>query len=208
MAEQELKDISIIGGGPTGLFAAFYAGMRGASARIIDALPALGGQLMALYPEKYIFDVAGFPEGARQGPGARHGRPGAPVRRHHPSGRDRHRAAAGRRTATRATSCSRPSDGTYPDPHHHHRRRHRRVRGPQARRRRRGAVRRAGTLLQGPRPEAVRGPAGAAGGWRRLGLRLGGEPSGHRQVDHADPPARRVPGPRGDDQPGAGAASR
>jgi ferredoxin/flavodoxin---NADP+ reductase len=59
---QELKDISIIGGGPTGLFAAFYAGMRGASARIIDALPALGGQLMALYPEKYIFDVAGFPK--------------------------------------------------------------------------------------------------------------------------------------------------
>ncbi len=62
MAEQELKDISIIGGGPTGLFGAFYAGMRGASTRIIDALPALGGQLMALYPEKYIFDVAGFPK--------------------------------------------------------------------------------------------------------------------------------------------------
>jgi thioredoxin reductase (NADPH) len=62
VADQELKDISIIGGGPTGLFAAFYAGMRGASARIIDALPALGGQLMALYPEKYIFDVAGFPK--------------------------------------------------------------------------------------------------------------------------------------------------
>jgi thioredoxin reductase len=62
VAEQELKDISIIGGGPTGLFAAFYAGMRGASARIVDALPALGGQLMALYPEKYIFDVAGFPK--------------------------------------------------------------------------------------------------------------------------------------------------
>ena len=62
VAEQELKDITIIGGGPTGLFGAFYAGMRGASARIIDALPALGGQLMALYPEKYIFDVAGFPK--------------------------------------------------------------------------------------------------------------------------------------------------
>src|SRR5688572_12324040 len=62
MPEQELRDISIIGGGPTGLFAAFYAGMRGASARIIDALPALGGQLMALYPEKFIFDVAGFPK--------------------------------------------------------------------------------------------------------------------------------------------------
>ncbi|HEV2085623.1 MAG TPA: NAD(P)/FAD-dependent oxidoreductase [Gemmatimonadales bacterium] len=62
MAQQEIRDISIIGGGPTGLFAAFYAGMRGASARIIDALPALGGQLMALYPEKYIFDMAGFPK--------------------------------------------------------------------------------------------------------------------------------------------------
>jgi thioredoxin reductase (NADPH) len=62
VAEHELTDITIIGGGPTGLFAAFYAGMRGASARILDALPALGGQLMALYPEKYIFDVAGFPK--------------------------------------------------------------------------------------------------------------------------------------------------
>lgn len=62
MDEQEIRDITIIGGGPTGLFAAFYAGMRGASCRIIDALPALGGQLMALYPEKYIFDVAGFPK--------------------------------------------------------------------------------------------------------------------------------------------------
>ncbi|MEO8226186.1 MAG: NAD(P)/FAD-dependent oxidoreductase [Gemmatimonadota bacterium] len=62
VAEQAITDVTIIGGGPTGLFAAFYAGMRGASAQIIDALPALGGQLMALYPEKYIFDVAGFPK--------------------------------------------------------------------------------------------------------------------------------------------------
>lgn len=61
MAEPERRDINIIGGGPTGLFAAFYAGMRGASVRIIDSLPELGGQLMALYPEKYIFDVGGFP---------------------------------------------------------------------------------------------------------------------------------------------------
>lgn len=56
----ERRDINIIGGGPTGLFAAFYAGMRGASVRIIDSLPELGGQLMALYPEKYIYDVGGF----------------------------------------------------------------------------------------------------------------------------------------------------
>jgi thioredoxin reductase (NADPH) len=58
----EIRDITIIGGGPTGLFAAFYAGMRGATARIVDALPQLGGQLVALYPEKYIFDVGGFPK--------------------------------------------------------------------------------------------------------------------------------------------------
>ncbi len=60
--QHEIRDITIIGGGPTGLFAAFYAGMRGVSARIVDALDELGGQLTALYPEKYIFDVAGFPK--------------------------------------------------------------------------------------------------------------------------------------------------
>ena len=56
----EIIDFTVIGGGPTGLFAAFYTGMRGATARIVDALPQLGGQLTALYPEKYIFDVGGF----------------------------------------------------------------------------------------------------------------------------------------------------
>jgi ferredoxin/flavodoxin---NADP+ reductase len=55
-----ITDITIIGGGPTGLFASFYAGMRGATAQIVDALPDLGGQLTALYPEKYIFDVGGY----------------------------------------------------------------------------------------------------------------------------------------------------
>jgi len=55
-----IRDITIIGGGPTGLFASFYAGMRGATAQIVDALPQLGGQLTALYPEKFIFDVGGF----------------------------------------------------------------------------------------------------------------------------------------------------
>jgi thioredoxin reductase (NADPH) len=61
MTTHELVDITIIGGGPTGLFARFYAGMRGVSSQIIDALPQLGGQLTALYPEKFIFDVPGFP---------------------------------------------------------------------------------------------------------------------------------------------------
>ena len=56
-----VTDITIIGGGPTGLYAAFYGGMRERSIRIIDSLPELGGQLMALYPEKYLYDVGGFP---------------------------------------------------------------------------------------------------------------------------------------------------
>ena len=62
MTTHDIVDISILGAGPTGMFASFYAGMRGVSAQVIDALPQLGGQLTALYPEKWIFDVAGFPK--------------------------------------------------------------------------------------------------------------------------------------------------
>ncbi|KIY23311.1 MULTISPECIES: NAD(P)/FAD-dependent oxidoreductase [Mesobacillus] len=60
--DQKVYDITIIGGGPAGLFTAFYGGMRQASVKIIESLPQLGGQLSALYPEKYIYDVAGFPK--------------------------------------------------------------------------------------------------------------------------------------------------
>ncbi|WP_202080303.1 NAD(P)/FAD-dependent oxidoreductase [Caldalkalibacillus salinus] len=60
--DEQVFEITVIGGGPTGLFAAFYAGMRQASCKIIESLPQLGGQLSALYPEKYIYDVAGFPK--------------------------------------------------------------------------------------------------------------------------------------------------
>ena len=59
---EDVRDITIIGGGPTGLFGAFYAGVRQVSCRIIDSLPELGGQLTALYPEKDIFDVGGIPK--------------------------------------------------------------------------------------------------------------------------------------------------
>jgi thioredoxin reductase (NADPH) len=55
-------DLAIIGGGPTGLFATFYAGLRGMRTVLFDALPELGGQLAVLYPEKYIYDVPGFPK--------------------------------------------------------------------------------------------------------------------------------------------------
>lgn len=58
----DLFDITIIGGGPTGLYGAFYAGLRQMKTKIIDSLPQLGGQLAALYPEKYIYDVGGFPK--------------------------------------------------------------------------------------------------------------------------------------------------
>lgn len=62
MTSKEIFDITIIGGGPTGLFAAFYAGMRNAKTKIIESLPQLGGQLAMLYPEKRIYDIAGFPD--------------------------------------------------------------------------------------------------------------------------------------------------
>lgn len=55
-------DLTIVGAGPTGLFAAFYAGLRGMRVKLIDSLAELGGQLAALYPDKYIYDVAGFPK--------------------------------------------------------------------------------------------------------------------------------------------------
>lgn len=55
-------DVTIIGGGPIGMYAAFYASLRKLKVKIIDALPELGGQLQALYPEKFIYDIPGFKE--------------------------------------------------------------------------------------------------------------------------------------------------
>ncbi|WP_026931856.1 NAD(P)/FAD-dependent oxidoreductase [Glycomyces tenuis] len=55
-------DLVIVGAGPTGLYAAYYAGFRGLSTVVADALPEPGGQITAMYPEKLIFDVGGFPE--------------------------------------------------------------------------------------------------------------------------------------------------
>lgn len=58
----DIYDVTIIGAGPVGLFTAFYGGMRQATVKIIESLPHTGGQLTALYPEKYIYDIAGFPK--------------------------------------------------------------------------------------------------------------------------------------------------
>jgi ferredoxin/flavodoxin---NADP+ reductase len=54
-------DALVIGAGPVGLYAAYCAGFRGRSVAVMDALPEIGGQVSAMYPEKLIYDVAGFP---------------------------------------------------------------------------------------------------------------------------------------------------
>ena len=59
---EHIVDITIIGGGPTGLAAAYYGAHRDASVRIVESLEQLGGQVAAVYPEKHIFDVAGYPK--------------------------------------------------------------------------------------------------------------------------------------------------
>lgn len=56
-----VADVTILGAGPAGLAAAYYAGHRHASVRIVESLEEVGGQLVAIYPEKHMGDVAGFP---------------------------------------------------------------------------------------------------------------------------------------------------
>jgi len=55
------RDLLIVGAGPVGLYAAYYAGFRRLSTVVVDSLPEIGGQVSAMYPEKPIYDVAGFP---------------------------------------------------------------------------------------------------------------------------------------------------
>jgi thioredoxin reductase len=61
MGSDHEVDLLIVGAGPVGLYAAYYAGFRGLSVAVVDSLPELGGQITAMYPEKDILDVAGFP---------------------------------------------------------------------------------------------------------------------------------------------------
>jgi thioredoxin reductase (NADPH) len=62
MPDTDVFDITIVGAGPTGLFAAFYSGLRDMRTKIVEALPEPGGQLSVLYPEKLIYDVPGHPK--------------------------------------------------------------------------------------------------------------------------------------------------
>lgn len=58
---KQTYDLAIVGAGPVGLYAAYYAGFRQLNTVVLDALPEAGGQITAMYPEKEIHDVAGFP---------------------------------------------------------------------------------------------------------------------------------------------------
>jgi thioredoxin reductase (NADPH) len=60
--DTDIKDVAIIGAGPVGLFAIFECGMVGLKCHVIDALPEIGGQCSALYPEKPIYDIPSQPE--------------------------------------------------------------------------------------------------------------------------------------------------
>ncbi len=54
--EDDIYDVTFIGAGPSALFGSFYAGMRKMSCKLIDMHEHVGGQLIAMYPEKLVFD--------------------------------------------------------------------------------------------------------------------------------------------------------
>ncbi|WP_040203599.1 NAD(P)/FAD-dependent oxidoreductase [Neobacillus jeddahensis] len=58
MDKQELFDVTVIGGGPAGLYSAFYSGLREMKTKLIEYQPQLGGKIH-VYPEKMIWDVGG-----------------------------------------------------------------------------------------------------------------------------------------------------
>src|SRR5574342_867086 len=59
VGQSDMYDVTIVGGGPVGLYAAYYAGLRDCRTKIIETYPQVGGRLISMYPEKEIFDVAG-----------------------------------------------------------------------------------------------------------------------------------------------------
>ena len=191
-------DITILGAGPVGLSAAYYAGHRDASVRIVESLEQLGGQVAAVYPEKHVYDVAGHPK--IQGDEARRAlcRAGSPVRRRGPAGRGGGADPRARQPGRRGAAGGRHRQGrSVPVAGAHHHRRPRRLRAAQARC---GGDRRVGgqgPALLRPREGRLRREDLRDRGRRRLGARLDTRPAGHGQAsDRAGSPARCVPGAR------------
>jgi thioredoxin reductase len=60
--QSEMYDVTVIGAGPVGLYAAYYAGLRDCRTKLIETYPQVGGRLISMYPEKEIYDVAGHPK--------------------------------------------------------------------------------------------------------------------------------------------------
>ncbi len=60
--DKNIYDVTFIGAGPVALYGMYYSGLRRTKSKVIDMLGEVGGGLMALYPEKYIYDVGGFPK--------------------------------------------------------------------------------------------------------------------------------------------------
>src|SRR3990172_3603285 len=60
--QSEMYDVTIVGAGPVGLYATYYAGLRDCKTKLIEMYPQVGGRLISMYPEKEIFDVAGHPK--------------------------------------------------------------------------------------------------------------------------------------------------
>ncbi|MEM7121036.1 MAG: NAD(P)/FAD-dependent oxidoreductase [Pseudomonadota bacterium] len=61
MSDTFKTDIVVVGAGPVGLFQIFEAGMLDMRCHVVDTLEAVGGQCTALYPEKPIYDIPGYP---------------------------------------------------------------------------------------------------------------------------------------------------
>ena len=186
--DAESCDVAIIGAGPVGLFAVFECGMLDMGAHVFDALPAPGGQCAALYPEKPIYDIPGYPRidaaelidrlMEQAAPFA----PTVPSRRL-PSPVSPRPAMAGSPSRPRREACRRPR--------RHHRGRGRRVRPEPAAARRHRRVRGEERLLSGAAARGFSRQAGRHRRRRRFGGRLGAVIGRNRRAG----PRRASPSP-------------
>ena len=192
MAGEDVFDITIIGAGPTGLFAAFYAGLREMRTKIVEALPEPGGQLAVLYPEKLIYDVPGHPKILAQDLVRLLDR----AVRALPAGvrlRHAHRDADPRDRRRRGGVAPGHGDRDALLAHDRHLGRHRRVPADEDRQARRRRVRGPRRLLLREGQAPVPRQADTHRRRRRHRRGLVPQPQGLGEGDHADPSPRPVP---------------